>query len=339
MISHSKPYITELDLNAVKQQLSSGMISEGRKTEEFENCVSTYTGIKYCIATSSGTSAIELALHSLEIKKDDEIILPSYVCNSVYTAILNYGAKPVLCDIGDSWYMTPNDVKKVFSERTRAIILVQIFGINSWDNEWKNFNTPVIEDNCQAFGYEMNGEIAPLNGDISVYSFHATKCLTTGEGGMLATNDMENYERAKKCKLNLTPHCKMTDLQAALGISQLMQYDTMKEKRKEIAERYFNELPIDLLSNLLKIKNRSIFFRFPLNIKNISIEDCILKFKLKNIAVRRGVDSLLHRQYNLADSEFTNAVTTFNQTLSIPIYPALTDKEVNDIIEKVNEIL
>lgn len=338
MIPHSKPYITQVDIFSVSKRLSSGMISEGEEVDHFEREVSAYAGIKHCIATSSGVTALTLSLYALNVRSGDEIIIPSYLCISVAQAVHNFGAVPVLCDVSETWCMTYESVSKCLTSKTKAIILVHLFGINAWDERLKEFNIPIIEDNCQAFGHECDGHPFSLKGEIAFYSFHATKCLATGEGGMLATNTVQYFEIAKGHKINHNPFCRMTDLQAALGISQIRQYDEMKRKRKYIAERYFENLPQHLLVNASKIRNRSIFFRFPVTVSEKHAGDHIRRFAEKGIIVRKGVDSLVHRQFGIPDNEFQHTVNCFNTTLSLPIYPALSETELDRVINHANEI-
>lgn len=337
MIAHSKPYITVADTNAVHAQLASGMISEGDITKKFENDVSNYSKVKYSIATSSGSNALVLAYLTLGIKPRDEIIIPSYVCKNVIQAIYQIGATPVLCDIGDTWCMTAEAVSRCISKRTKAIVLVHIFGINANTDAISKLNVPIIEDRCQAFGLEEAGKLEPLKGRIAVYSFHGTKCLTTGEGGMLSMNDVQLSENANRLKNEQSPFHRLSDLQASLGISQLKQYDKMKGKRKQIVDAYFKFFPEDLTQNTVKVSKKSIFFRFPIKIKNKDIDKSIDWFSAKGISVRRGVDELLHRSLNQNDKKFSNTVETFKRTLSLPIYPSLTVQEVDKIIYYVNK--
>jgi perosamine synthetase len=336
MIAHSKPYISSKDSEAVTQRLMTGMISEGDLVAEFENKVSKYVEVDYCIATSSGVSALSLAYKALAILPGDEIIIPSYVCLSVAQSIMNIGAIPVLCDVSETWCMTFESVQAMITPRTKAIVLVHMFGINSWDKRYTELKIPIIEDNCQAFGYEKNGEKSPLQGDFAIYSFHATKCLTTGEGGMLATRNLMLFNSAKRFKDMHNPFSRMTDLQAALGISQLEAYDEMKFKRKRIANNYFSALKPELLQNMITTSPKNIFFRFVLTLPDWNVDKVIIDFSKKGIAVRKGVDALLHRQFNLTDNGFDGTVRCFDRSLSIPIYPALKETELECIIDAIN---
>jgi perosamine synthetase len=337
LIPHSKPYLSGVDKRQMKKQLLSGMLTEGAAVKEFEKQIGSYTNIKYCISSSCGTSALTMALRALEVKKNDEIILPSYVCKSVADSIIELDAIPVFCDVSEEWIMTYETVKSCITSKTKVIILVHIFGINAWDNNLKKLGIPIIEDNCQALGYEKNGQEVKSKADISIFSFNATKCIATGEGGMMATNKRSYYERALKEKLENYASHKITDLQAALGLSQLSQYQVMKAKRKIIAKKYLNSLPEEILKNTRKIENQSIFYRFPINVKKNSLDSYRTFMEKNGVAIRKGVDAVLHRNYGVRDSDFPQTLQCFETTASIPLYPALKMKEVERIISLTNQ--
>jgi perosamine synthetase len=199
-ISHSKPWITEEDQHAVNTVLRSGMIAQGAMATEFENSVSTYLDVKAGVATASGTSALVLGLKALDISRDSEVIVPSYVCQNVLEAVITVGAVPVICDVGRDWVVTIKEIEPLITKHTAAIIAVHIFGLASDVSAIQSFGIPVIEDACQAFGLKVNGVPAGGLGDIGLLSFHATKCLTTAEGGMLVSNNSDLISRAKRLR-------------------------------------------------------------------------------------------------------------------------------------------
>lgn len=331
MISHSKPWITEADQEAVNAVLVGGQIAPGNQVRRFEEEVAAYTGTAGGVALGSGTAAIVLALWALEIGTADEVIVPTYVCHQVADAVLAVGAIPVLCDVGTEWNMTAETVKPHLSPRTRAIIGVHIFGITADIDALLEFGLPVIEDCCQALGAPGMGR-----GTMSIYSFHATKCLTTGAGGMVTASDSVWLDRLRRLQHVHSALSPMTDLQAALGISQLGRYKAMLERRQAIAEHYFAAFPSDWTAKLKGVRHRSMFYRFPTT-AGFSVAH-VQAFEERGIMVRRGVDDLLHRRVNLPDADFPNATTHFDATLSVPIYPALTDAEVQTVIEAVQDI-
>lgn len=339
MIPHSRPYITEDDLTAVREVLESENIAKGEKAEEFEKSLSEYLGVKSAFSAGSGTSALLLGLKALGIKEKDEVILPTYVCRNVMDAVNNIGAAPVLCDVGEMWNMTVQTIKPKITSKTKAIIVVHIFGIPAESSKIKDLGIPVIEDACQAIGTEADGKILGSQSELAFFSFHATKCLTTGDGGALTSNNPKIASRIEELLAKNFIASPMTDIQAALGISQLKKYKKMLMLRKIIAEKYFKELPVQGTSLPSAVKNECIFFRFPVRIKNLNFQNTKKFFFDRGIHVRNGVDALLHRNIGLSDSGFPMASKLFNETLSLPIYPALSDSEQTKIIDAFKEYI
>jgi perosamine synthetase len=337
MIAHSKPWITTCDRRAVDAVLVSGMLAQGKLVQEFEARVAQYLGASGGVAVSSGTAALILALKALRVGGTDEVILPTYVCRSVLEAVISTGAKPVLCDIGDEWNMTVETVTPKITSRTAAIIVVHIFGIPSDTHCLQKLGVPIIEDCCQAFGTQLNGVNVGTINSIGILSFHATKCLTTGEGGMVVSHDANLIEKMRELRdgneevIGERMACPITDLQAALGLNQLARYSEFLKRRKEIASRYFTELSNCSIRLPKAIQKKSIFFRFPLRVEgNFSIYR--QRFSTLNIQVRQGVDTLLHRVLGLYRHEFPVAEQLFAETISLPIYPALQDEQLEAVI-------
>lgn len=336
MIPHSKPTLGPQDKAAILEVLQTGMIARGIKVAEFESAVANYLGLEGGVATSCGTAALILALKSLDIKQGDEVIIPTYVCHDVLDAVTCIGAIPVLCDVGNNnWNMDYSTVRPCLSPRTKAIIVVHIFGISADIEAITQLGVPIIEDIAQAFGAEINKQKVGTLGQVTMCSFHATKCLTTGEGGILLSNDGRIIEKARALQ-SLSP---MSDLQAALGISQLKRYDTFLHRRRKIADTYFKAL--DKQPNVcmpIPLRQRSIFFRFPIRIQR-QFDTLKDEFERFGISVRRGVDSLLHKVVGKSSKNFQNAEQRFSETLSIPIYPTLTDVDVEYIKQMTQQIL
>lgn len=333
-ISHSKPYITTEDEASVFTCLQSGMLTAGTLKKKLESEVASYLNFPYAIASTSGTNALKIILEALRIGKNDEIILPTYVCHSVYDAIIDIGAVPVLCDVSKSWIMTKEEINPCISKNTKAIILVHLFGIDASFDETEYKNIVVIHDYCQAFGmkplYTTSGP--------AFCSFNATKCLTTGEGGMALFRDEETYNRAVQNVDKKKFQHRLSDLQCSLGLSQLKRYDLFLQIRKKIAERYMQELKEKYVKESMEIYAKSIFFRFPIK-TDIDTGEMINEIeKNSGIAFRKGVDELLHIRYRvLSKNKFCNATELFKTTVSIPIYPTLSELELNRIINVFNE--
>ncbi len=340
MISHSKPSIINEDIRCITETLATGMIAQGHQVNCFEINIANSIESAGGVATGSGTAALLLSLKVLGIGAGDEVILPTYVCHSVADAVIQCGAIPVFCDIGEDWLMSPETVVPLITAKTRAIILVHIFGIVLDVKAFHKLGIPLIEDCCQAYGATVNGKSLGQFSDIAFFSFNATKCLTTGEGGMITSRNLEIIERARLLQESYVVPSPMTDIQATLGISQLKRYPEMLKRRHQLAELYLKELPKIFTTRISACSDRSIFFRFLLNLGGRDpISNVISAFETEGIAVRRGVDELLHQRYKKPDALFPVANRLFAETLSIPIYPALTDSEQDRVIEACRKIL
>ena len=330
-IPHSRPDITSEDVSAVECVLRSGMVAAGEKVGEFERAVASTSRAAGAVVTSSGTAALTLALESLELPRGAEVIIPTYVCRNVRDAVLQGGFRPVLCDVGEHWNITPETVAPHVGMRTGAIIVVHTFGIAADVQALECFGIPVVEDACQAFGLDVNGRMAGTIGDVGVYSFHATKCLCTAEGGAVITSRPGLLQRIRDGGIA----AGMSDLQAALGLSQLARYSTMLDRRRELAEMYFQILAPLGPALPVHVRDKSIFFRFPLLLQQLDFDILRVAFERDGVHVRRGVDTLLHRQALCPDAEFPAATDLFSRTLSIPLHPSLTQDETLRLTESV----
>jgi UDP-4-amino-4-deoxy-L-arabinose-oxoglutarate aminotransferase len=331
-IPHSKPWLSEEDSRAVQGVLSSSMLAEGEKVHEFEAAVSERIGAAGGVATSSGTAALALALKTLNIGPKDEVVIPTYVCRAVYNAVKWTGASPVLCDVTEEWCMTPEIVTPRLSARTKAVVVVHAFGIASPVDGIAALGVPVVEDLAQAFGGSWKG--APLGslGVMSVCSFHATKTLCTGEGGMVLAREEKFLGRLRDLAREGV-RFPFSNLQAALGLSQLSRYDRFLARRRDIAQKYFTSLNNLSLRLPEGVKDKSMFFRFPLRMAGGKNFDTVrATFEQHRVHVRRGVDALLHPWIGLDPRDYPGAERCFAETLSIPLYPAMSDEEVEAVV-------
>ena len=342
-IPHSKPFIGAKDYLVVGEQINSGMHTSGEKVKELEEKICKLIKARYSKATNSGTSALHLALLSLDIKKNDEVILPSYVCQAVLNAVNYTQAKPVLADIDSKfkkgYNISTKTIKPLITNKTKAIIVPHMFGHLADIEEIKQLKIPIIEDCAQSLGSSEQ------KGLISVFSFYATKMISTGNGGMITTNskkikqrldDLTQYDKTDS--YNIAYNYNLSDIQASLGISQLNSLDKFIERRKHIADKYnkaFKDLDF-VCPNF----NQGVPFRYVIRFKNREQRD-----NLQNKLKKTGIDAEfpifkpLHQYLNLSKSLFPRTSKTHNKTLSIPIYPALYNKEVDYIIESIRESL
>lgn len=342
-IVHSKPWLTEADPHALRETLASGWLGQGDKTRAFEQTMSRWVGVDDGgVAVASGSAALLLALKALNIGTDSEVILPTYVCRSVLEAVISAGATPVCCDVGRHWVATPESVAPWITRRTRAIVLPHIYGVFAETPKFRAFGVPIIEDFAQAV--DKRGR-RTLVGDVGVFSFHPTKCLTTGEGGMAVSADNNLVLRMRRLRDGIPApalgrmFAPLSDLAASLGLSQLARYDEAVERRARLAQLYMERLSPVMPAALPGLAPaQTMWFRFLLTLEG-GTDRWQEPFAERGIHVRKGVDQLLHRLLGLPDEAFPQAVRFFNETVSLPIYPGLDDREHAACMEAAGEIL
>jgi perosamine synthetase len=326
-IQHSKPDIRETDLLLVGKQLRSRDLASGQLVNQFELKASGYIGYKFGYATNTGSSALLLLLKYLAIRPGDEVIVPLYSCPSIARTIELIGAIPVHCDSSLYWNSTGDDIKAKVTSSTRAIILVHMYGIDASSEAVYNIGIPVIDDLCQSFGIKQRFQ-NPYS--LAFTSFGATKCLTTGKGGMAFSNSDLDFAEFQSFVFELR---QLSDLSASLGLGQLQRYSQMLDRRKEIANQYLDAfagttLDLEAMSKLFsessQIGDGSIFYRFVVRCQE-NIDKVISTFASRyRINLRKGVDFLQTQD----TSRFPNAVNLFRTSLSIPLYPALDASEI-----------
>lgn len=257
------PFIGEREKELVAQALETGWISsEGPFVAEFEEKLSARVDRRHGIAVTNGTAALEIAVRALDIGPGDEVILPTFTIISCAQAVTNAGAIPVTVDCDPrTWNMTPEGVAAAVTPRTKAVMAVHIYGLpvdmDPILETARRHNLAVIEDAAEAIGQSYKDRPCGSIGDISTFSFYANKNITTGEGGMIMTNDNALAERCRSLRnLCFQPgkrfvheeigwNCRFTNLQAALGIAQLERLNETIRKKRRMAARY-NELLQDV---------------------------------------------------------------------------------------------
>jgi len=344
IIPHSRPLLSDSDIKAVISVLKAGQLSQGQKVREFEKKLSSFIGKKEAVAVSSGSAALHLALLALDIKKSDEVIIPSFVCSAVLNSVNYTGATPVLVDIDPlTFNMSVEATKRAVTRKTKAIILPHMFGCPAEIDKLSELGISVIEDCAQSIGANFKGQRAGSFGLLSVFSFYATKVIAAAEGGMVLSDSEDLISRIKdlreydnKDDYILRYNYKMTDIQATLGLSQLSFLEKFIERRREIAARYFQEFKnCDFILPVWKEGNDHIYYRFVIKTKGTSSE-YIEKFHQKKVMCRRPVYIPLHIYLNLPGFPHTQEV--WHKTISIPLYPSLREDEIEKIIAAVKEI-
>lgn len=340
MIPHSRPTLDEVDRRAVLDVLASGRLVQGEQVAGFEADLSARIGVAHGAAVSSGTAALHLALVALGVGEGDEVIFPGYVCSALLHAARHAGATPILAEIDAvTFNMDVRDVKQRITSRTKALIVPHLFGLPADMAEILALGVPVIEDCAQSLGSRYRGRCTGGFGVISIFSFYATKVIAAGEGGMVVSNDASLIEKIRDLRDYderpedaLRYNYKMTDLQAALGRSQLDKLDDFIARRRAIAARYDRALTEAGFPVAVAPPDRDpIYYRYV-----IMPEDTQAFMKAMNaagVACRRPIFKPLHRYLGL--SGFTVTDRVWERAVSIPIYPSLTEHEVLSITDHI----
>lgn len=362
MINLFKPCMGQEELEALKPIFESGWIGLGPKTEEFEKQFAKYIGVKYAVALNSATSALDLSLKLLNINHGDQVIVPSITFVSTAHVVAYNLATPIFVDSDKNLLLDIKDVKRKINPRTKAIIPVHYSG-RSVDIEYLKKiakDIPIIEDCAHACGSIFNGQKCGSLGDMGVFSFHAVKNLSTGDGGMITTDNFNIYERAKKLRwLGIDKNtwdrtdknksywweydvseiglkCHMNDINASLGLVQLKKLDKMNARRKQIAKMYYEGLKYlpQIITPIMDTKNSKSSWHIYC-IKCQQRNDLSIYLKEKNIMT--GVHYKPIHLYKCYDNipSLPKSEKYFKKILSLPMYPDLTDNEVELVINEI----
>jgi len=323
LIPHSKPFIGEEEIEAVSRVLRSGHLAQGAEVEAFEAECAALVGRLHGVAVSSGTAALQLALAVLGVGEGNAVAIPSYACAALSQAVCGRRATPVLRDSGADY----NIESAAIPAGVHAAIVPHLFGARA---KMPAGDGNVIEDIAQSIGGPTG-----RSGVASVASFYATKLCTTGEGGMLLTDDASLAEAARNRRDYDNRDdfverfaCKMTDFQAALGRVQLRRLPGFIERRREIARQYdaaFSGLPVTSPEG-----RDHVYFRYVIGVRKR--EELEQHLRACGVEAKRPVYRPAHHYFG---GSFPNAERAHAQALSLPIYPGLLPAEIQTVVESV----
>ena len=359
-ITQVKPYIDGKELQEIKNPIKYNFITEGPQSKKFLNKLLKITQSKYGVLAPNGTLAIAVAIMSLGLKRGDEIIIPNFTFYGSYSAAILAGLKPVLCDVDKkNFQIDIESAKKVLTKKTKAIMPVHIYGGSVNMEEVlkfsKKYKLKIIEDAAQALGIKFKGKSAGSYGDVSAFSFYADKAITTGEGGLIVTNNkkiytnlllIRNQGRIKSGSFvhnNLGYNFRFNDFLASVGLAQLNKFDLIKKRKLAIYKKFKQNLEHLKEVQFFKPINKSNFipFRVPVIVKNLSK---LMIFLEKNRIQTRGFFFPLHSQkgvnkkfkQNKKDQLFfKNSIYGNKNGLALPCYPSLRDKDILFICKKI----
>lgn len=380
MRSHFLPYclpeIGEEEIAEVVDSLRSGWVTTGPKVKRFEEQFAAYTGAAHAIAVSSCTAALHLSLAAEGIGPGDEVLVPTLTFCATANVVAHLGARPVLVDVNRYGLIDPDSAMRAITARTRAIVPVHFAG-QSCDLESiaalaAKHGLAVIEDAAHAVGTRYRGKPIGTHGRAVAFSFYATKNMTTGEGGMITTQDGELAARLRMLALHgmsrdawkryseagswyyevLEPGYKsnMTDIQAALGIHQLRKLDGFIERRRSLARTYDEALSrheeIEIPPQAPE--QSGVYHLYPVRVREQSagLDRAAFIEQLKAENIGASVHFIpLHRhpyyrdKYGYRPGDFPGAESYYRGLLSLPLYPRMTDEDGAQVIAAVGRIL
>lgn len=374
MIKVSTPVTDEEEEKAVAEVLQSGRYADGPKAKEFEKNFSEYIKTQHAVATSSGTAALHMALIACGVKPGDEVIVPALTFFATVESVLHQGAIPVFADLDPKTYcIDPKDMEKKITNKTKAIIPVHFFGEPAEIEEIVEIshrhNLHVVEDCAQAHGAEFRGKKVGSFGDANCWSFYATKNMTTGEGGMVTTDNKEFAEKIFALRnhgmTNRNDHTilgynyRLSEIHAAIGVVQLKKLEKFNKKRTEISNILRDELSsISWLEAQYipdYIKHAFFWCAFKVDEKKIGMSGKELREELmkKGLEVRQRYTEPLYKQPVLLENNFNglvrekidyskiylpNVESIAGKLIGLPNHPKLSEKDVQDTISIIRSI-
>ena len=366
----NRPLVFKDDIKSVVKSLKENWLSgESPYIRKFEIQFAKFNNRKYAVSVSNGTAALEIAIKSLNLKKGSEVIIPTFSIISTALCVLKNNLKPILVDADlDNWNMIPDQVIKKITKKTKAIIITHIYGypvdMNNILEIAKHKKIFIVEDAAEMIGQKYNNKICGSFGDVSTFSFYANKHITTGEGGMILTNNKKIFKKS----LSLRNLCfgtgksrynhddigwnyRMSSMQAAMGISQLKKIKYIVKRKREIGKLYYS-----LLKNNKFMKIQKTFFRYAVNIywvfgivlnsKSRFNRDQVVKILQKKNIQTRNFFYPMHRQKIFkklkifsTTNQFPNSDFLSKNGFYLPSGLGITNNEIRYICKTLNLIL
>lgn len=372
MIPYGRQTIEEDDIQAVVDVLRSDYLTTGPKIAEFEKMVADYVGAKYAVAISNGTSALHAACFAAGIQPGDEVITTPLTFAASSNCVLYCGGTPVFADVDPKTYnIDPEDIRRKITDKTKAIIAVHLAGqpcdMDEIHKIAKEHDLLVIEDGAHALGSVYKGKKVGTLSDMTTFSFHPVKPITTGEGGMIVTDNEEFYQKMMLFRshgitrdenlmtrndgpwfyqqLDLGYNYRITDIQCALGCSQMKKLDRFLALRKEIVARY-NEAFADcenIVTPYQLPETESGWHLYIVQVKNCDRRKVFEALREHGIAVNvHYIPVYLHpcyQEHGYKDVHCRNAEEVYSHIISLPLYPTLTEEQQQYVIETLKYVI
>ena len=365
MIPYSRQKIEQDDIEAVVEVLKSDYLTGGEVGREFEEALSSYVGVKHAITFNSATSALHAAYAIAGLSEGDEVITTPISFVATSNMLVELGVKPVFCDVKLDGNINERFIEKHITSKTKAIVPVD-FGGNSVEikkiNEIaKKHNLLVIEDACHALGAEVDGVKVGSLSDMAIFSFHAIKPISLGEGGCVVTNDDEYAKKLRLFRshgivkksfwnsdmLSMGHNYRLTDIQAALGISQLKKLDSFIDTREKIASYYDERFKSSKLLYTIAISDQKKSSRhlYPISLDRVLFcpkEDIFSALQEKGIGVQVHYKPIHKNSFYIkkfGEQRFEVAEDFYKSELSLPCHQAMSLDDAKMVADSVEEVL
>ena len=371
IIPYFKPSINEQDKKSVLNVLGQRWLTNGPILKKFEKTFSEIIETKYALGVNSATSALHLSLRSLDIKKGDEIIVPTFTFSATANAVEFCGAKPVLADVDyENFNILPKEIERKISKKTKGIILVHYGGQSCNMDEIlkisRNYRIPIIEDCAHALGSKYKNKMCGSFGVTGCFSFYPTKIITTGEGGMVSTNKINVYKKILKLRthgmsirpedrekigqwsydvVDLGYNYRLDEIHSALGLSQIARVNQLNKKRMELAKEYSEKLRKikGIITPKIEANRNHIFHLYTIKIEkefHLTRDELFKKLYKKGIGtsvqyIPLHLLTYFKEKYNKKSNHFPNANKLKNQVLCLPIYPDMTLKQLDYVVSSI----
>ena len=362
-VSIAKPVFGDETIREVAEVLRSGYVRQGPKTREFEERFAEAVGAKHAYAVSNGTAALHVSYLSV-LRPGDEIIVPSFTFFATASVAFHSRARPVFADIDpETFLIDPEDVKEKITGRTRAVVPVHLFGnaadMDAMNDLAEDHDVVIISDSAQAHGTEYDGRDVGSYNTLNCYSFYPTKTLTTGEGGIVTTNDDELYrlgcllrshgDDARYHHVVVGLNYRMTDIAAAIGLNQLSQMGKFLEKRRRLGARYREGMKkIDGIRPQKvedKVSHSYSYFSSVLDLEAFRCgrDEFLEALRAENIDCAVHYPIPLNRQPAITDMMEPRACPVSEDVskriFSLPMHPELTDEDMENVLSGVEKVV
>lgn len=375
MLNYARQWVDQEDIDAVVEVLQGDWLTTGPNVKKFEEAVASYLGAKDAVAVNTGTAALHAAASAIGIGPQDEVIVPPLTFVASANCVLYLGGKPIFADVcADTLNIDPGEIERKITPKTKAIIAVDLTG-QPCDHDAINklaqqYNLLVIEDAAHALGATYKGKKVGILQPLTTLSFHPVKHITTAEGGMVVMQDPELAKRIRSIRhhgidvdfhkrndanlwlydvINLGYNYRIPDINCALGISQLKKLDTWLERRREISRQYdqaFSHLPqveIPYIQPGCESAWHLYVIRLNLDMLRVGRETIFKALRAENIGVNVHYIPIpwlsYYQQLGYKRGECPVAEQAYERLVTIPLFPAMSDQDVQDVVCAVNKVI